>query len=66
LNGTHQLLIRAENTHLLGESTYTTQKNIKELLVPSKEIGLQKNAEKTKNMFMSSEKSARQHQHVHV
>ena len=51
-------MIHAENTHLLGESTYTIQKNIKELLVLSREIGLQKNAEKTKYIFMSSEKSA--------
>jgi hypothetical protein len=64
LIGTHQLLIHAENTHLLGESTYTIHKNIKELLVPSKEIGLQKNAEKTKYTFMSSEKSAGQHHNI--
>jgi hypothetical protein len=61
LNCTDQLLIHAENTHLFGESIYTIQKNIKELLVPSKEIDLQKNAEKTKYTFMSSEKSAGQH-----
>jgi hypothetical protein len=67
LNGTHyQFLIHAENTHLLGESTHTlhththTQK-IAELLVPSKETGLQKNVEKTKYMFMSCEKSAGHH-----
>ena len=64
MNGTHQLLIHAENTHLLGESTYTIQKNIKELLVPSKEIGLQKNAEKNKYMFMSSGKSAGHHHNI--
>jgi hypothetical protein len=60
-NGTHQLLVQAENTHLLHESIHTIQKNTAELLVPSKEIGLQKNAEKTKYTFMSCEKSAGHH-----
>jgi len=43
---------------------YWIQKNIKELIVPSKENGLQKNAEKTKYTFMSSEKSAQQHHNI--
>lgn len=60
MNGTHQLLSHAENTHLLGESTYTIQKNIKELLDPWST----KNAEKNKYMFLSCEKSAGHHHNI--
>jgi hypothetical protein len=57
LNGTHQLLSHAANTHLLGESTYTIQKNIKDPWST-------KNAEKNKYIFMSCEKSAGHHHNI--
>ena len=60
MNGRHQLLGHAENTHLLSESTYSVQKNIKELLDPWST----KNAEKNKYIFMSCEKSAGHHHNI--
>jgi hypothetical protein len=46
-NGTHKLLVHAIDINLLDE-------NIKIILVASKNIGLEVNAEKTKYIFMSS------------
>jgi hypothetical protein len=44
LNGTHQLLVYADDVNLLCESLCTTKKNIEALLVTSKETGLEVNA----------------------
>jgi hypothetical protein len=41
INGTHQLLVCADDVNILGESIYTVRKNIKALLVASKETGLE-------------------------
>ena len=46
LNGTHQLLVYADNT--LGKSAHTKKKNSKSFIVASKEIGLEVYADKTK------------------
>jgi hypothetical protein len=53
LNGTHQLLVYADDVNILGGSTHSINKNIETLVVASKEIGLEVNAEKTKYMVMS-------------
>jgi hypothetical protein len=47
LNGTHQLLVYADDVHILGEGIHTVEKNAEALLVASKEIGLEVNAERT-------------------
>jgi len=52
LNGTRQLLFYAGDVNILGESVHTTRENTVALLVPSKEIGLEVNADKTKYMVM--------------
>ena len=57
LNGTHQLLVYADDVNILGESIDTIMKNIKALLVGSKEIGLEVNADKTKYMVMFPDKN---------
>jgi len=44
----YQLLVYAYNVHILGGSIHTIQKNKEPLVVPSKEIGLEVNANKTK------------------
>jgi hypothetical protein len=48
LNGTHQLLVYADDANVLGGSIHTIRKNTDALLTASKETGLEVNAEKTK------------------
>jgi hypothetical protein len=50
LNGTHQLLIYADDVNLLGDSVNTVKENSETLLGASRDIGLEINAEKTKYM----------------
>jgi hypothetical protein len=47
LNGTHQLLVYADDVHLLDDSINTIKENSETLLEASKNIGLEINAEKT-------------------
>ena len=58
LNGTHQLLVYADNVNILGGSTHTINEKAEALLVASKKIGLEVNADKTKCMVMSQDKNA--------
>jgi len=51
LNGTHQLLVYGED--ILGGSIHTIKENTEALIVASKEIGLEVNADKSKYMVMS-------------
>jgi hypothetical protein len=53
LNGTHQLLAYADDVNLLGDSIDTIKKNTETLIDASKEVGLEINVEKTKNMLLS-------------
>jgi len=52
LNGTHQLLAYADDVYILGGSVHTVKKNAETLVVASKEIGLEVNADKTEYMVM--------------
>jgi hypothetical protein len=58
-NGTYQLLVYVDDVNMLGGSVHTStiKKNIQELLVGSKEIGLELNADKTKYMVMSRDQN---------
>ena len=58
LNGTHQLLAYADDVNILGGSIYTVKENAEALVVATKEIGLEVNADKTKHMVMSREQTA--------
>jgi hypothetical protein len=51
-NGTHQLLAHADDVNIVRGNTDTIQKNTKALLDASKEVGLEVNPEKTKEMLM--------------
>jgi hypothetical protein len=48
LNGTHQLLVYADDVSLLGGGTLIIKENTVSLVVASQEIGLEVTAEKTK------------------
>jgi hypothetical protein len=45
LNGTHQLLIYADDVNLLGDSIHTVKKNTETLIDASKEVSLEVNTE---------------------
>jgi hypothetical protein len=51
LNETHQPLVYADDVNILGGSIHTVRKNTEALLIASKEIGLEVNAEKTKYIY---------------
>ena len=53
LNGTHHLLVYADDVNILGGSIHTVKENAEALVVATKEIGLEVNADKTKYMVMS-------------
>jgi len=58
LNGTHQLLVYADDVNMLGGSVHTTKKNAQALIVAGKEIRLEVNVDKTKYMVMSRNQNA--------
>jgi hypothetical protein len=58
LNGTHQLLVYADDVHLLGDRINTTEEKTEILLEARRCIGLEINAEKTKYMIMSRHSSS--------
>ena len=58
LNGTHQILIYADDVNILGESVHAIKKNAEALVVASKEIGLEVNAFKFKYIAMFRVKDA--------
>jgi hypothetical protein len=58
LNGTHQLLVYADDVNLLGDNIDTIKKNTQTLMDANKEVGLEVNPEKTKYMFLSHHQNA--------
>jgi hypothetical protein len=57
LNGTHQVLVYADDVNTLGRSVRTVKENTKALVVSSKEIGLEVYADKTKYMVVSRDQN---------
>jgi hypothetical protein len=58
LNGTHQMLVYDYHVNILGGSVHTVKDNAEALIVASKEIGLEVNADKTKYVVMSRDQNA--------
>jgi len=58
LNGTHQLLVYADDVNILGGSIHTIMENAEALIVASKENGLEVNADKTMYRVMSRDQNA--------
>jgi len=58
LNGTHHLLAYADDINILGGSLHTVKENADALVVATKEIGLEVNADKIKYMIMSRHQNA--------
>ena len=61
LNGTHQVLVYADDVNILGSGicVHTIKKSAEALVVASKETGLEANAGVTKYMVLSRYQDAR-------
>jgi hypothetical protein len=64
LNGTHQLVVYGDDVNMLGGSVHAIKRNTDDLVVASKEIGLEVNAEKTKYMVMSGDQNVGQNHNI--
>jgi hypothetical protein len=57
LNGTHQLLVYADDVNILGGRICAVKENAEALVVAAKETGLEINADKTKYTVMSQDQN---------
>jgi hypothetical protein len=58
LNGTHQLLVYADDVNILGGGIHTEKKNAEALVAATKEIGLEVNVHKTKYKVVFRDQNA--------
>ena len=58
LNGTHQSLVHVEYVDILGGNLHTIKESTEDLVVASREVGLEVKADKHKYMVMSRDQNA--------
>jgi hypothetical protein len=66
LNGTHQLLIYADDVNLLGDNIDTIKKNTETFTDASKEVGPEVNTKKTKYMLLSRHQNSGQNHDIKI
>jgi hypothetical protein len=66
LNVTHRLLVYADHVNIWGGSIHAIRKYTKALVIASKEISLEVNAEKTKHMVISRDKNPEQNSDINI
>jgi hypothetical protein len=66
LNGTHHLLVYADDVNVLEDNTHTIKKNIQTLIDANKEVGLEVNAEKPKYTLQSRHQNAGQNHDIKI
>jgi len=66
LNGTHQLLVYADDVNILDGSIHTVKENTEALVVASMEIGLEINSDKIKYIVMSRDQNTRQSHSIKI
>jgi hypothetical protein len=66
LNGTHHLLVYADDVNLLGDNIDTIKKNTQTLIDAIKEVGLEVNTEKTKYMILFRHRNTGQNRDIKI
>jgi hypothetical protein len=61
---TSAFLVHSDDVNILSDGIHTIKKNTEALVIASKEIDLDVNAEKTKHMVISRDKNARQNSNI--
>jgi hypothetical protein len=61
VNGTHHLLVYADDVNLLGDSIDAVKKNTETLIDASREVGLDINVEETKYMLCCRQNAGQNH-----
>jgi galactitol-specific phosphotransferase system IIB component len=66
LNGTHHILVYADDVNIVVGSVGTTKKNTDPLVVVSKKTGREVNDDKTKYMIISQNQNARRSHNLKI
>jgi hypothetical protein len=66
LNGTHQLLVYADDVNLLEDNIDNIKKNTETLIDASKEVGLEVNAERTKCTLLPRHQNTGQNHDIKI